>query len=213
MLDFSLLGKKTLVELVYEELKDRIMTGQMCAGDRVLEVRLAEELVISRTPVREAMQRLEMEGLLVQKPRKGIYVAQTTGDDLRAIMEIRQDVEGMAAYYAAIRINTSQINKLWRQCKNYSSAADNMDAESMMTANKMFHKLLIEASGNKVLMRMTSGLQEAITPLTYNSYCLKHAKETALEHEQILHAIESGDSLGAKLAAIKHINLIRPQAS
>ncbi len=213
MLDFSLLGKKTLVELVYEELKGRVLTGQMQAGERVLEVNIANEMIISRTPVREAIRLLEMEGLFVHGPHKGIYVAHATSEELKSIMEIRQDIEGMAAYYAASRITSAQIHKLWIQCDKYNLAATNMDAKAMMKANRMFHQLLIEASGNKVLIKMTAGLQDVITPLTYNSYCLKYAKETALEHEQILQAIAVGDSLGAKEAATKHINLIRPQAS
>ena len=108
MLDFSLLGKKTLVELVYEELKGRVLTGQMQAGERVLEVNIANEMIISRTPVREAIRLLEMEGLFVHGPHKGIYVAHATSEELKSIMEIRQDIEGMAAYYAASRITSAQ---------------------------------------------------------------------------------------------------------
>ena len=104
MINFTLQNHKPLREIVYEELKRQIMVGEIAPGTRMMEVELAEEMGVSRTPVREAIRKLEKEGLVTIEPRRGAYASDISAKDMVDILEVRQDLEGMAAGIAAQRI-------------------------------------------------------------------------------------------------------------
>ena len=94
---------KPLRDVVFENLRAAILDGNLKAGQRLMEVQLAEQLGVSRTPIREAIRKLELEGLVVMLPRKGAYVANMSFKDLIDVLEIRASLEGLAAYLAAER--------------------------------------------------------------------------------------------------------------
>ncbi|MDI3500468.1 MAG: hypothetical protein PWP22_239, partial [Thermoanaerobacter sp.] len=95
---------KPLRDVVFDYMKDAIITGKLKPGERLMEVQLAEKLGVSRTPVREAIRKLELEGLVVMVPRKGAYVADLDAKDLLNVLEVRSSLEGLAASLAAERI-------------------------------------------------------------------------------------------------------------
>ena len=95
MINFTLQNHKPLREIVYEELKRQIMVGEIAPGTRMMEVELAEEMGVSRTPVREAIRKLEKEGLVTIEPRRGAYASDISAKDMVDILEVRQDLEGM----------------------------------------------------------------------------------------------------------------------
>ena len=102
---------KPLRDVVFENLREAIVEGRLKPGQRLMEVQLAEQLGVSRTPVREAIRKLELEGLVVMLPRKGAYVANMSLKDLIDVLEIRASLEGLAASLAAERITDEDIKK------------------------------------------------------------------------------------------------------
>ena len=103
---------KPLRDVVFENLREAILEGKLEPGQRLMEVQLAEQLGVSRTPVREAIRKLELEGLVVMLPRKGAYVADVSLKDIIDVLDIRSPVEGLAAYLAADRITEEGVVRL-----------------------------------------------------------------------------------------------------
>ena len=112
MLNIDSKDHRPLRVIVYEELKMRILKGEIAPGQRLMEVETSEELGVSRTPVREAIKKLEKEGLVVVEPRRGTYAAQISDNDLIEILEVRESLEALAAQYAAKRMKATQKEKL-----------------------------------------------------------------------------------------------------
>ena len=104
MMDFQLKAQKPLKELVYLELKHKILTGEIESQTRLMEIDLAEKMNVSRTPIREAIHRLADDGLVKLEARKGAYVANISIKDMLDVFEVREDMEGFTAYLATQRI-------------------------------------------------------------------------------------------------------------
>ena len=136
---------RPLREIVYEELKIQILTGKIAPGTRMMEVELAESLGVSRTPVREAIRKLEKEGLVVIEPRKGAHAAQISVKDMVEILEVRQDMEGLAAYLASYRMKPQQLKKLEEISEKYEKAIAEGDLASMIEYDSAFHNLIVES--------------------------------------------------------------------
>ena len=109
MINFSLQNHRPLREIVYEELKRQIMVGEIAPGTRMMEVELADEMGVSRTPVREAIRKLEKEGLVTIEPRRGAYASDISAKEMVDVLEVRQDLEGMAAGLAAQKITEAAL--------------------------------------------------------------------------------------------------------
>ena len=122
MLNFDIQNHKPLREMVYEELKMQILKGSIIPGTRMMEVELAEEMGVSRTPIREAIRKLEKEGLVTIEPRRGAYASMISTEDMVEILEVRQDLEGLAAFFAADRMTESQMSELRAVSDSYNDA-------------------------------------------------------------------------------------------
>lgn len=105
---------KPLRELVFESLREAIIIGKLSPGERMMEIQLAEEMGVSRTPIREAIRKLELEGLVVMIPRKGAYVAGVSLKDIADVFEIRRALEGLAAELAAERASDEEFEEMER---------------------------------------------------------------------------------------------------
>ena len=108
MLNLDLQNHRPLREIVYEELKRQILVGEIAPGTRMMEVELAEEMGVSRTPIREAIRKLEKEGLVTIEPRRGAYASEISVKDMVDVLEVRQDLEGMAAALAAEKVTEEE---------------------------------------------------------------------------------------------------------
>ena len=109
MINFDLQNHRPLREIVYEELKREILVGEIAPGTRMMEIELADEMGVSRTPVREAIRKLEKEGLVTIEPRKGAYASDVSIKDMVDVLEVREDLEAMAAAMAAHRRRASRF--------------------------------------------------------------------------------------------------------
>lgn len=210
MLNFDIQNHKPLREMVYEELKMQILTGAIIPGTRMMEIELAEEMGVSRTPIREAIRKLEKEGLVTIEPRRGAYASMISTDDMVEILEVRQDLEGLAAYFAADRMSTEQMEELKQVSDNYNDAVTRGSMEDMIKYDTRFHRIIVDSCHNKILVQMIEQLQELVLRFRYIYYDnFKRAENMPEEHEAILTAIASNDAEKARQAADVHIDRLK----
>ncbi len=210
MLNIDIQNHKPLREIVYEELKKQILTGKIVPGTRLMEIELAQNLGVSRTPIREAIRKLEKEGLVTIEPRKGAYAAQLSRKDMIDILEVRQDMEGLAAAFAAERIDEKGKAQLIETAAEYKEALQSGDTERMIAIDTRFHRLIVEAAANKVLLNMVEQLQELVLRFRYIYYeNFKQPEIMTAEHKEIIDAINAGDALLARKAASSHIEKLK----
>ncbi len=210
MLNFDIQNHRPLREIVYEELKRQILTGKIDPGTRMMEVELAEDMGVSRTPIREAIRKLEKEGLVVIEPRKGAYASQISTKDMVDILEVRQTMEGLAAYFAATRMTQEQKESLADVSASYNEAVKTGNTGDMIKYDTLFHHIIVESSGNKVLLQMIEQLQELVLRFRYIYYDdFRRAEKMPEEHQAILNAIISGRGERAREEADKHIEYLK----
>ncbi len=210
MLNFDIQNHRPLREMVYEELKMQILTGAIVPGTRMMEVELAKEIGVSRTPIREAIRKLEKEGLVTIEPRRGAYASQISTEDMVEILEVRQNMEGLAAFFAASRMKPEQLTELKDISEHYNAAVQSGNMEEMIKHDTKFHRIIVESCNNKVLVQMIEQLQELVLRFRYIYYDnFRRAENMPEEHFEILHAIETGDAEAARAAADVHIDRLK----
>ena len=210
MIDFSLSKHKPLRELVYEEIKSKILKGEIPPGTRMMEEEIAENIGVSRTPIREAIRQLEKEGLVTLKPRKGAYVSDIIKKDMQEILEVRENMEGLAAAYAAERMSDEEKDELEQVAKNFIIAVKTGNTEDMIFYDTDFHHKIVLGTKNQILIKMVEQLQELVLRFRYLHYDdFKRAELMIEEHENILLAIKTCDVEGARQAAFSHIEKLR----
>lgn len=195
---------KPLREIVFESLREAIINGVLEPGERLMEIQLADEMGVSRTPVREAIRKLELEGFVVMIPRKGAYVAGVSDKDVTDVFEIRSALEGLAAGLAAERITDEEIEQMERMILYRSGEA--VDIEKIVEADTDFHALVYQASRNERLVANLANLREQIqrfraTSLSYPG----RLKDAVEEHQAIAEAIISHNVEEAQSLAMAHI--------
>ena len=210
MLNFDAHSHRPLREIVYEELKMQILTGKIAPGTRMMEVELAESMGVSRTPIREAIKKLEQEGLVVIEPRKGAYASQISVKDMVDILEVRQDMEGLAAHMAAYRMTPKQMKELESISIGYNKAVEEGNMADMIRFDTDFHNLIVESCNNSILTMMINQLQELLLRFRYVYYDnIKRAEKMPSEHSMIMEAIKDGRSDAARASAEMHIERIK----
>ncbi len=197
---------KPLRDVVFENLREAIVEGKLKPGQRLMEVQLAEQLGVSRTPVREAIRKLELEGLVVMLPRKGAYVADMSLKDIIDVLEIRASLEGLAASLAAERISDEDIKKLESIVDEFKDSVNESDVEYLLKKDVEFHECIFEAANNKKLHQVINSLWEQVYRFRF-TYVSDYDSTVKIieEHKMILDAIKTGDSKLAKKYAMEHI--------
>lgn len=195
-----------LRELVCNAIRGAINSGRLQPGERLIEIQLAEELGISRTPLREAMRKLEMEGFIVMIPRKGTYVADISLKDITEIYEVRISLDMLAASLAAERISDEELEEMNRQLLLTASLSVETEMAEIVAADSVFHDVLYRAARNERLLGIISNLREQITNIRGRSMAQPgRMKDTLTEHRNLLDAIASRDPEAAAAAARVHI--------
>lgn len=210
MLNFDIQSHRPLREIVYEELRNLILTGKIKPGTRMMEIELAEDMGVSRTPIREAIRKLEKEGLVVIEPRKGAYASEVSVKDMEDILEVRANLEGLAAYYAAERMTDAEKKILDDTRDKFKKAVEEGDMAEMISNDTKFHHLIVESSRNSHLIHMVEQLQELVLRFRYIYYKdFKRAEEMIPEHERIFDEIASGNGANARFEAFNHIDKLK----
>jgi DNA-binding GntR family transcriptional regulator len=194
---------KPLREVVLETLREAIVSGVLEPGERLMEIQLAEELGVSRTPVREAIRKLELEGFVVMIPRKGAYVAGVSYKDVKDVFEIRAALEGLAAGLAAEKVTDQELEGLERAL-HYEKEPDTL--EEMVQTDTDFHALLYKASRNERLIGILANLREQIQRFRSTSLAVPGRLKYAIqEHREIVDAVARHDVEEAQALATAHI--------
>lgn len=207
---FDLKNHKPLREIVYEELKRQILIGEIPPGTRMMEVDLAEKMDVSRTPVREAIRKLEKEGLVTIEARKGAYASDISFKDMIDILEVRETLESMAAALAASKMSEEDKTRIQEVIKKYHNAVDEGNVDEIIKLDEEFHKLIVNCSGNKTLIQMVSQVQELALRFRYIYYDdFRRFQNQPREHEDIFEALNSGDSERARQNTKSHISQLK----
>ncbi len=196
----------SLSEKVYRSLRDGIAEGRYQTGDCLVEMKIAEELGVSRTPVREALKQLELEDLVVSHPNRGVVVKGFSNEDLRDVSTIRHLLEGQAAYWAAERVTPEQLAELKEVVELMEFYTQKNDIEHLVRLDTRFHELIYEASGSRTIRHILASLHHNIRKARQSSLTLPDRAPCSLsEHINIYHAIETHNAPAAKEYMESHV--------
>lgn len=197
---------KPLRELVFDALREAIINGTLKPRERLMEIQLAEELGVSRTPIREALRKLELEGFIVMVPRKGAYVADISFKDIADVFEIRAALEALAAGLAAERITDEELEDMERLVAEKAEAISGYDMDRLIRVDTLFHDAIYKASRNQRLTNIINNLREQIQRYRTTSLAYPGRMKRSLEeHRGIVEAIQSRDPQIAQQVAREHI--------
>ncbi|WP_196594743.1 GntR family transcriptional regulator [Pectinatus sottacetonis] len=195
-----------LREVVFETLRNAIRTGLLKPGQRLMEIHLAEKLGVSRTPVREAIRKLELEGYVIMMPRRGTYVANLSIRDVNEVFEIRTALDSLASGLAAERISEDELEELQRLLVQIGEYIEENNMNKIVEIDTKFHDLLYKASRNNRLVGIISNLREQLTRFRTKSMSYPgRLRETLEEHRRIVDTIAQGNVSDAQKAAEKHM--------
>jgi len=197
---------KPLREIVFESLRVAIINGTLRPGERLMELQLAEQMGVSRTPVREAIRKLELEGFVVMVPRKGAYVSGISVKDIIDIFEVRAALESLAAGLAAERITEEELDELERALFQIQEVSTGDNIGVVADKDATFHELLFRASRNQRLVAMITHLQEQIQRFRTTSLSVPgRTKHAVAEHKNIVDAIGERNVELAQALAREHV--------
>ena len=193
-------------ELVYRRLKDRIISGTLAPDTRLIELSIAAEFGVSRTPVREALKRLAAENLVLSDRARGMVVHAPDVDEIEDVFVMREALDGLAARLAAHRVTPSELARLRLIVDSMRDAVINDRREQIVLANQRFHDVIYAAAGNRMLARVASDLRDYVRRFSTLPFASPGRVEHVLtEHEAILDALERHDPEGARQASDKHL--------
>jgi len=204
--DYELLSKK-----VYRVLKFRIIKGAFKPGDKLLESRIARQMGISRTPVREALRELAAEGLVKMNPNQAIIVNDISIKDLWEVLQIRGVLEGLAARLATALITEEKINELEACNENMDKLIAKNNILAIGKESNKFHELILDVCGNDRLAQIRKNLADQIYRFRNISLRIPGVPESSLkEHREITKALKQGDADKADALSKTHIaNLLK----
>ena len=195
-----------LRDLVFITLREAILQGKLEPGESLMEIALANQLGVSRTPIREAIRKLEIEGLVINAPRRGAVVAEITLKDLRDVLEVRRNLENLAVKLACEKANEQDIRELKELHRSFISTLKNEDLTEVAQADVKFHDKIYEITDNKRLIQILSNLREQM--YRYRFEYIKdeiHRRVLVDEHAMIIEGIENKDVDKAKKYMEIHI--------
>lgn len=193
-------------QAVYLTIREAILRGTLPAGTRLGEEDLAAQFLISRTPVREAVFRLEAEQLVERLPRRGVVVTQVSPDEIVEVYYVRQAIDGLAARLAAHAALPLHLVQLRRLNDDLRAAAEAGDFEVMAAMNIRFHEALCHASRNGLLLHFLQQVHDRVHRFPGTTFSEPNrALEAVREHEDLIDAIVRGDATSAERVAVEHM--------
>lgn len=196
-----------LRDVVFHTLRKAILTGELKPGERLMEIHLADQLGVSRTPIREAIRKLELEGLVIMIPRRGAEVAQITEKSLKDVLEVRRALDALCAELACDRITEDEKLQLKKACDDFEKATATGDVTVIAEADVALHDIIVAATGNQRLMQLIGNLSEQMYRYRFE-YIKDESQHNHLvkEHRIIYESIIRRDKAAAAQAAREHID-------
>jgi len=196
-----------LRDVVFNTLRQAILTGELRPGERLMEIHLADRLGVSRTPIREAIRKLELEGLVTMIPRRGAEVAQITEKSMNDVLEVRRAVDALCVELACERITKEELEQLRQACDRFEEAVGTGDVKEIAQADVALHDIIVQATGNQRLVQLVNTLSEQMYRYRFE-YIKDFSQHEKLieEHRIIYNSIVQKDRETACRAAKTHID-------
>lgn len=203
------LRRYTLRRQIYHMLKEQILDQTLPAGTRIMEDEIAEEFGVSRTPVREAVSQLEMEGLVRVKPRRGVFVTKISPKTLYGVLQVREALEALAVTIVAEDSQESQIRLLDRLNDKYAQCYVEGRFEDCIKIDRQFHEEIGKITGNEKLIDFLEDISNVVQ-MTRMMNCRRpeNIELTIIEHKEIVEALRNKEPLGAETALRKHLQRV-----
>lgn len=195
-----------LRDVVFNTLREAILKGDLKPGERLMELKLADKLGVSRTPIREAIRMLEQEGLAVTIPRRGAEVAKMTLKGMEDVLEVREALDELAAQVACKRMTKEQLERLMKVKEEFENSIKTGDIRKIAQSDVKFHDVIYEATGNPKLVSLLNNLREQM--YRYRVEYLKDSKNYSkliAEHEAIVEALKKRDGASVTVAMHEHV--------
>nr|WP_288555374.1 GntR family transcriptional regulator [uncultured Mediterraneibacter sp.] len=195
-----------LRDVVFNTLRQAILRGELKPGERLMEIQLANKLGVSRTPIREAIRKLELEGLVLMIPRKGAEVAEITEKNMLDVLEVRRALEELAVKLACERITEEEIQELKEAADAFQKILSEKDITKIAEADEAFHDVIFKSTGNDRLIQLLNSLREQM--YRYRLEYLKREEyhpQLLEEHQQIIDRITRKDQSEAAELIDRHI--------
>jgi len=206
MATFKKQERSTMLDKALKQIREAIKSGKLKSGDRLIESRLAEEMQISRFPIREAIRYLEKEGLVVTIPFKGTYVANFTERDLEEVYTLRSALEELAVRKLMENLDNRKIKKLDSILKMMEKAAQEGKMNKLVSVDTKFHRTICELSGHHKLLEMWLTLERQLrTFIALEEYLYKEPNDLVKTHYPIIKDIKSGDIQRAEKSIRTHL--------
>ncbi len=196
-----------LRDVVFNTLRQAILTGELKPGERLMEIHLANKLGVSRTPIREAIRKLELEGLVTMIPRRGAEVAQITEKSMNDVLEVRRAMDVLCVELACERISEEELVKLREACEHFEQMTKTQDVKKIALADVALHDIILQATGNRRLIQLVNNLSEQMYRYRYE-YIKDFSQHENLveEHRIIYESLVNKDKETASEAAKTHID-------
>lgn len=196
-----------LRDVVFNTLRKAILTGELKPGERLMEIHLANKLGVSRTPIREAIRKLELEGLVTMIPRRGAEVAQITEKSLKDVLEVRRALDALCAELACTRITDAEMEHLKEACAEFEKATQQKDVAVIAKADVALHDIIVAATGNQRLVQLVNNLAEQMYRYRFEYIKDKSQHEKLIEEHRIIYeSILNKNCEAAARAAKLHID-------
>lgn len=196
-----------LRDVVFKTLRQGILTGELKPGERLMEIHLAKRLGVSRTPIREAIRKLELEGLVIMVPRRGAQVAQITQKSMKDVLEVRRAMDRLAAELACERMTEEDLEQFKEACLEFERATKTKDSTTIAKTDVFLHDLIVKATGNNRLIQLVNNLSEQM--YRYRFEYIKDANchsRLIEEHRMIYEGLLKRDKEAAVAAVTLHID-------
>ena len=196
-----------LRDVVFKKLRKAILTGNLKPGERLMEIHLAEKLGVSRTPIREAIRKLELEGLVQMIPRRGAVVTEITEKSMKDVLEVRRALDVLSVELACDRITGEEKEMLRKACQDFEDATKTGNLKEIAEQDVAFHDIIVEATRNSKLIQILHNLSEQMF-----RYRFEYIKDTSNyeklveEHRLIYESIVRKDQKAASEIAKIHID-------
>ena len=196
-----------LRDVVFNTLRRAILTGELKPGERLMEIHLANKLGVSRTPIREAIRKLELEGLVLMIPRKGAQVAEITEKNMRDVLEVRKALEELAVSLACEKMTLLELEALKEAARNFEAATKTGEIAEVAKCDVAFHDAIYIATDNQRLVQLLNNLREQM--YRYRIEYLKQKEyypQLLKEHQEIIKSIEAHNKETASTVMSRHID-------
>ena len=184
-----------LRDVVFNTLRQAILRGELKPGERLMEIQLANKLGVSRTPIREAIRKLELEGLVLMIPRKGAEVAQITEKNMQDVLEVRKALEELSVQLACERITPEQVEEMKMAAEDFRKVLKSGDVTKIAEADVKFHDIIFAATNNQRLITLLNNLREQMYRFRVEYLKQKECYPQLLEEHDKLIALISGGNV------------------